>query len=631
MLPRGFVRPRRVAAAAGAPRRQLQGGAVAGAAGLRGLSRPAVTPQRATRALASTAASTSTSTPAAPAAAASPAATASGAALPPPVTHPSFDVVSHEAVKEHSAVATLYRHRATGAELLSVACDEEEKVFGVAFRTPHGGDTGVAHVLEHSVLCGSRKYPVKEPFVQLLKSSLQTYLNAMTYPDRTVYPVASPNTKDFYHLVDVYLDAVFHPRLQPWVLQQEGWHLEVAEGGASGSNSGAPAAGDGSGDAPVTLQYKGVVYNEMKGVYSSPDSAHAYAADEAMWPHTVYGRSSGGDPLAIPGLTWEEFTGFHARFYHPSNARVFFFGDDDVATRLSIIDGYFAGFPASPQSTAALAAAAAVPPQRLFSAPIRMSRPYPVAADGEDDGYDGEGDDEEGGEEYEGEPPAGAAATTTVADAHPASAIPHGSTASATAGGVAGGGSGGVPEPVAGTPHSAVPADEAVAAATGASSAGASTAAAAGSVPDKHEFTLNWVLHEAPAYDPVTGASNAVTVSGAGAADGAAARAGPPDEVTRYGLAVLNHLLMRQQTSTLRKALTDSGLGSAVIGGGLDDGLQQATFSVGLKGVKAADVDAVEGLILETLRKVREGGRGGGGGGDPLWEGCERALVSSCF
>jgi hypothetical protein len=142
------------------------------------------------------------------------------ASLGPPAQHDAFEVIRHEAVAELSATATLYRHKGTGAELLSVSCSEVEKVFGIAFRTPVGNSRGIPHILEHSVLCGSENYPVKEPFVELLKSSLQTYLNAMTYPDRTVYPVASPNLKDFWHLVGVYLDATLRPRLTPWVLAQ---------------------------------------------------------------------------------------------------------------------------------------------------------------------------------------------------------------------------------------------------------------------------------------------------------------------------------------------------------------------------------------------------------------------------
>ncbi len=168
-----------------------------------------------------------------------------------------------------------------GAELLSLVNDDENKVFGVAFRTPPPDSTGLPHILEHSVLCGSRKYPVKDPFIQLAKGSLNTFLNAMTYPDKTVYPTASQNLQDFYNLVDVYLDAVFHPRITPEVLKQEGWHYELD----------AP-------DAPIT--YKGVVFNEMKGVYSSPDALLSKLSQESLFPDNEYGVDSGGDPQAHP-------------------------------------------------------------------------------------------------------------------------------------------------------------------------------------------------------------------------------------------------------------------------------------------------------------------------------------------
>ena len=164
-----------------------------------------------------------------------------------------FEKVEGRDIPELKTKADLYRHSTTGCQLLSFVNEDENKVFGITFRTPPSDSTGVAHILEHSVLCGSRKFPVKEPFVELLKSSLKTFLNAMTYPDKTCYPVASQNVKDFYHLIDVYLDAVFYPRLTPFVFQQEGWHYEIEER-------------DGS------LSYKGVVFSEMKGAYSSPDN-----------------------------------------------------------------------------------------------------------------------------------------------------------------------------------------------------------------------------------------------------------------------------------------------------------------------------------------------------------------------
>ncbi|MDY7002367.1 MAG: insulinase family protein, partial [Thermodesulfobacteriota bacterium] len=232
-----------------------------------------------------------------------------------------FELTREQDIPEINATARMFRHVATGAELLSLTSDDENKVFGITFRTPPWDDTGVAHILEHSVLCGSRKYPLKEPFVELLKGSLQTFLNAFTYPDKTCYPVASANLKDFYNLVDVYLDAVFHPLIREHVFKQEGWHYEM-EGE----------------DSPLSM--KGVVFNEMKGAYSSPDSRLFECSQQSLFPDTTYGRDSGGDPEAIPDLTYEAFSDFHRRFYHPSNARVYFSGDDPEAERLRLVDEY---------------------------------------------------------------------------------------------------------------------------------------------------------------------------------------------------------------------------------------------------------------------------------------------------
>src|SRR5215211_6542684 len=184
-------------------------------------------------------------------------------------TH-GFELVREQAIPELNSTARLYRHVKTGAELLSLLNDDENKVFGITFRTPPSDSTGVAHILEHSVLCGSRKYPSKEPFVELVKGSLKTFLNAFTYPDKTCYPVASTNLQDFYNLVDVYLDSVFHPNLTPYTLAQEGWHYEVEEP-----------------DAP--LEFKGVVFNEMKGNYSSPDSVLAEHSQQSLYPDNTYG------------------------------------------------------------------------------------------------------------------------------------------------------------------------------------------------------------------------------------------------------------------------------------------------------------------------------------------------------
>ncbi len=294
-----------------------------------------------------------------------------------------FALEREQEIPELAATARIYRHAKTGGRLLSLISPDENKVFGVAFRTPPADSTGLPHILEHSVLCGSRKYPVKEPFVELIKGSLNTFLNALTFPDKTCYPVASANLQDFYNLVDVYLDAVFFPRLTQNTLKQEGWHYHVeAE------------------DAP--LAYKGVVFNEMKGVYSSPDSLLAEYSQRALYPDNCYGLDSGGDPERIPDLTFEQFMDFHRRYYHPSNAYAFFSGDDDPDKRLVMLDEYFSQFeapaPGQPGSEVAL--------QPPFDAPRRFAHAYAADAaldegagdeDGQDDGEaggDGEGESE---------------------------------------------------------------------------------------------------------------------------------------------------------------------------------------------------------------------------------------------
>src|SRR5499427_2133467 len=264
-------------------------------------------------------------------------------------TH-GFELIREQKLSEINATARYYHHVATGAELISLINADENKVFGVTFGTPPADSTGVAHILEHSVLCGSRKYPIKEPFVELLKSSLNTFLNAMTFPDKTCYPVASQNVQDFYNLIDVYLDAVFHPRLTPQIFQQEGWHYEV--------------------DAPdAPLVYKGVVFNEMKGNYSSPDNMLRELSQQSLYPDITYGLDSGGDPKHIPDLTYEQLKEFHARHYHPSNAKLFFYGDDDPDQRLRLLDKYLGAFNR-------IEVDARVPLQPRFSAPKRHTRTY---------------------------------------------------------------------------------------------------------------------------------------------------------------------------------------------------------------------------------------------------------------
>mmetsp|Transcript_5553 Transcript_5553/g.10384 ORF Transcript_5553/g.10384 Transcript_5553/m.10384 type:complete len:1123 (+) Transcript_5553:123-3491(+) len=277
------------------------------------------------------------------------------------VSHPAYDIISTDIVHEFGAYCTLYRHKQSGAELLSVSTDDDNKCFGITFRTPPSDSTGVPHILEHSVLCGSRKYKTKDPFVQLLQGSLQTFLNAFTYPDRTCYVVASQNTKDFYNLINVYSDAVYHPRAisDPMVHAQEGWHLELE-------------------DVSAPLTYKGVVYNEMKGVYSSPDSLLQREAQQSIFPDNTYGVDSGGDPVDIPNLSFEQFAEFHAKFYHPGNSRIFFAGDDDVTKRLEIMDEYLRDFGPSPESKPA--STIQWQPKK-FEEPKKVRQPYPAGAD----------------------------------------------------------------------------------------------------------------------------------------------------------------------------------------------------------------------------------------------------------
>jgi Zn-dependent M16 (insulinase) family peptidase len=279
--------------------------------------------------------------------------------MKPPANLHGFKLLREEYVAEYDAKVFLFEHEKTGAEVMSLSNDDENKTFGVTFRTPPANSTGIPHILEHSVLCGSRKYPIKEPFVELIKGSLNTFLNAMTYPDRTCYPVASCNLQDFKNLVDVYLDAVFHPRCMTneKTFLQEGWHYEL--------------------DSPEgEMTFKGVVFNEMKGVYSSPDSVLAREAQQALFPDNTYGVDSGGDPRVIPDLSFEEFKAFHGKFYHPSNARLWFYGDDDVEERLELLDSFLSEFEREEVDSS-------VATQPFFAEPKRVVASY-VAGEGEE-------------------------------------------------------------------------------------------------------------------------------------------------------------------------------------------------------------------------------------------------------
>eukprot|EP01138_Halocafeteria_seosinensis_P006623 gb/GECG01006771.1/.p1 GENE.gb/GECG01006771.1/~~gb/GECG01006771.1/.p1 ORF type:complete len:1104 (+),score=135.91 gb/GECG01006771.1/:1-3312(+) len=293
-------------------------------------------------------------------------------------SHSSFEVVHEQSLPEFSAYGRLYRHKNTGGEVLSLRTDEnggplgkktssedENKVFGIGFKTIPTRSNGVAHILEHSVLCGSRKYPVKDPFLHLMRSSLQTFLNAMTYPDKTLYPVSSPNEADFYNLVDVYLDSVFHPRLSPLVLAQEGWHYEWRDCSDSDTTTSPP------------LQYNGVVFNEMKGVYSSPDFLTSFNVQKNLFPDTNYSISSGGDPAVIPTLTFDEFKKFHETHYHPSNAKAYFYGDDPEEARLEKIDEYYKDFSAAGCSHG-------ISVQNPFVSPKKVEGSYPSSLNDDD-------------------------------------------------------------------------------------------------------------------------------------------------------------------------------------------------------------------------------------------------------
>ncbi|MAW40267.1 MAG: peptidase M16 [Kiritimatiellaceae bacterium] len=265
----------------------------------------------------------------------------------------SFSLIQQTHIQELDTEAKIYIHEDTGAEILFLSNQDENKCFGIAFRTPPQDSTGVAHILEHTVLCGSEKYPVKDPFVQLLKGSLQTFLNAFTYPDKTCYPVASQNLQDFHNLVGVYLDAVFKPRITRDFFMQEGWHYHLEEI-----------------DQP--LEYKGVVYNEMKGVYSSSESVLMETSQQSLFPNTTYGLDSGGKPEIIPQLTYEAFKEFHSNFYHPSNACIVFYGDDPEEDRFRLLAEYL-------DSYSKIKPNSAVDLQKPFSEPTRISRPYAVS------------------------------------------------------------------------------------------------------------------------------------------------------------------------------------------------------------------------------------------------------------
>lgn len=274
-----------------------------------------------------------------------------------------FRVNAMSHIEEVNSDAYVMEHVKSGARLMYLDNDDDNKVFYIAFRTTPDNSKGVPHIMEHSTLCGSRKYPLKEPFVELAKGSLNTFLNAITWPDKTMYPIASRNDVDFHNLMDVYLDAVFYPNClkNPQILMQEGWHYEL-------ENKEAP------------LTYNGVVYNEMKGALSSPEAIMEDRAMEKLFPDTTYGVESGGDPEVIPTLSFREFTEFHRRFYHPSNSYIYLYGDMDIDKTLEYLDGeYLSAFDRRNVDSK-------VKTQAPFGKRISVTAPYGIAENEDTEG-----------------------------------------------------------------------------------------------------------------------------------------------------------------------------------------------------------------------------------------------------
>lgn len=270
----------------------------------------------------------------------------------------SYELIKAEYIKELSSFALNLKHKLSGARVLVLSNEDDNKVFSVGFRTPPADSTGVPHIIEHTVLCGSKQFPAKDPFVELIKGSLNTFLNATTYPDKTLYPVASCNDKDFANLMHVYMDAVFYPNIYKYeeIFKQEGWHYEL--------------------DSPEgEITYNGVVYNEMKGAFSSEESVLERFVMNSLFPDNTYAQESGGDPRNIPELTYEDYLDFHRRYYHPVNSYIYLYGDMDVEERLQWMDQeYLKDFPA-------IEIDSTIPLQKPFDKMKILEKEYAVAQD----------------------------------------------------------------------------------------------------------------------------------------------------------------------------------------------------------------------------------------------------------
>ena len=267
----------------------------------------------------------------------------------------AYELIQQETLTDIRSEGYLLRHKKSGARIMLIMNDDDNKVFNIAFRTTPSDSTGVAHIIEHTVLCGSAKYPSKDPFVELVKGSMNTFLNAMTYPDKTMFPVASCNDQDFRNLMDVYLDAVFHPNIykNELIFRQEGWNYQLES-------------------AEDELVYNGVVYNEMKGAYSSPDDVLERQIMASLFPDTTYGVDSGGDPEFIPDLTYDAYLNFHRTYYHPGNSWIYLYGKMDFEERLDYLDReYLSNYEAgSVDSEVRL--------QKRFAEPVEITTRYPI-------------------------------------------------------------------------------------------------------------------------------------------------------------------------------------------------------------------------------------------------------------
>ena len=278
------------------------------------------------------------------------------------ILYKGFDLLKEEKLTGLDSMGYMFEHKKTKARICYIASDDDNKVFYIGFRTPPKDSTGVAHIVEHTVLCGSDKYPVKDPFVELVKGSLNTFLNAITYPDKTVYPIASTNKRDYMNLVDVYMDAVFHPNIYKYreIFEQEGWHYEME-------------------DEDSELTINGVVYNEMKGAYSSPEDVLSRQILNSLFPDTTYAIESGGDPKVIPSLTYEEYLDFHSKYYHPSNSYIYIYGDVDINDMLEYLDkNYLSAYDY-------LQVDSEIGMQESFAAPRELQFYYSIAADADEE------------------------------------------------------------------------------------------------------------------------------------------------------------------------------------------------------------------------------------------------------